>query len=242
MSDNMRENDSDKKKVDRRGFLKLLGVAGAAAGAGMMLSKNIVTSPGKELVARAEASSGGAQSAEVKPGEYDAYYGFWSGGQSGEVRVLGVPSMRELMRIPVFNMECGKGWGITNESKKLLNGITVGDTHHVHGSYVDGTYDGKYLFVNDKINNRVARIRIDYMEVDAILQVPNIQGAHGLFPQRFPKTEWVVLNSEFQVPMPNRSGVDPKDYYGAHTIIDAERMAVICQVMLDSNLDLAGTD
>ena len=57
MSDNMRENDSDKKKVDRRGFLKLLGVAGAAAGAGMMLSKNIVTSPGKELVARAEASS-----------------------------------------------------------------------------------------------------------------------------------------------------------------------------------------
>jgi nitrous-oxide reductase len=241
MSDNKHENESDKKKVDRRSFLKMVGAAGAAAGAGMMLSKTIVTSPDKGLVARAEASNG-EHSAEVKPGAYDDYYGFWSGGQSGEVRVLGIPSMRELMRIPVFNIECGKGWGITNESKKLLNGITVGDTHHVHGSYVDGTYDGKYLFVQDKINNRVARIRIDYMEVDAILKVPNIQGAHGLFPQRFPKTEWLVLNSEFQAPMPNNPAVPPKDYYGAHTIIDTERMTVVCQIMVDSNLDLAGTD
>jgi nitrous oxide reductase len=47
----------------------------------MMLSKNIVTSPGKELIAKADKSSGGEQSCEVKPGEYDAYYGFWSGGQ-----------------------------------------------------------------------------------------------------------------------------------------------------------------
>ncbi len=243
MSDNNHENESGKKKVDRRGFLKILGVAGAAAGAGMMLTKDILNNPARGIrVAKAEASDGGEQSAEVKPGEYDSYYGFWSGGQSGEVRVLGIPSMRELMRIPVFNIECGKGWGITNESKKLLNGKTVGDTHHVHGSYVDGTYDGKYLFVNDKINNRVARIRIDYMEVDAILEVPNIQGMHGLFTQRFPKTEWLVVNSEFQVPFPNNPAVPPKDYYGAHTVIDAERMAVVCQVMLDSNLDLAATD
>ena len=247
MSKNNRDNhDNEKreKQLDRRRFLKMLGVAGVAAGAGMVLSKDVLTNSSKDgLVAKAEASNGmGEQNMEVKPGEYDQYYGFWSGGHSGEVRVMGVPSMRELMRIPVFNIECGKGWGITNDSKKLLKGITVGDTHHVHGSYVNGTYDGKYLFVNDKINNRVARIRIDIMETDAILQVPNIQGAHGLFPQRFPKTEWVVLNSEFQVPMPNRSGVDPKDYYGAHTIIDAERMAVVCQVMIDSNIDLAGTD
>ncbi len=240
MSEN--KNKDKDKKLDRRGFLKFLGVAGAVAGAGMITKEIIPDSAKNSLVAKAEAATNGKQKYEVKPGEYDQYYGFWSGGHSGEVRVLGIPSMRELRRIPVFNMECGSGWGYTNESKKLLRGITVGDTHHVHGSYKNGTYDGKYLFVNDKINNRVARIRVDYMEVDAIIEVPNIQGMHGLFPQRYPKTEWVVVNSEFQVPFPNRPEAPQKEYYGAHTIIDAERMAVICQVMTEENMDLAATD
>ncbi len=230
------------KKFNRRNFIKLLGVTGAAAGVGYVLPKDVISDRAKSLLtAEAEAKEKG-QSHEVKPGELDKYYGFWSGGHSGEVRIIGVPSMRELKRIAVFNMDVGLGWGITNESKKLLRGRYTGDTHHVHGSYKNGIYDGKYLFVNDKANNRVARIRIDYMEVDAIVDVPNIQGMHGLFTQRYPKTEWLVANGEFQVPVPNRSGVSPDEYYGVHTIIDAERMAVVCQVMIDSNMDLAATD
>jgi nitrous-oxide reductase len=228
------------KKVDRRDFLKILGAAGVATGAGVVLPKKMV-------LARAERRGKGRLKHEVKPGELDEYYGFWSGGHSGEVRVLGIPSMRELKRIPVFNMDVGSGWGITNESKKLLRGRYTGDTHHVHGSYKNGTYDGKYLFVNDKINNRVARIRVDYMEVDAIVDVPNMQGMHGLFPQRYPKTEWVVVNSEFQIPVPNdasnkKAFYNPQEYYGVHTIIDAERMAIVCQVLVDENMDLAATD
>jgi nitrous-oxide reductase len=242
----MSENKSEDKKINRRGFLKFLGVAGAVAGAGMVMPKDVLSQSSRTtLLAKANGNGHekpGHLEHEVKPGEYDQYYGFWSGGHSGEVRVLGIPSMRELMRIPVFNMECGKGWGYTNESKKLLRGWTVGDTHHVHGSYKNGTYDGKYLFVNCKITNRLARIRIDVMEVDAICDIPNIQGMHGSFPQRYPKTEWVACNSEFEVPFPNAAESSSKNYRGAHTIVDAERMAVVCQIMLDSNLDLAATD
>ena len=240
--------DKKDKNIGRRDFLKYLGVAGAAAGAGVVMQKEIIPgSADKGFVAKAEAATkkNGNHKYEVKPGEYDQYYGFWSGGHSGEVRVVGVPSMREIKRIPVFNMECGTGWGYTNESKKLLKGKTIGDTHHVHGSYKNGTYDGKYLFVNDKAHNRIARIRIDYLEVDAVCEIPNVQGLHGAFPQRYPKTEWLACNSEFQVPFPNdakSAKAGRKEYNGAHTIVDTERMQVVCQVMIESNLDLAGTD
>ncbi len=216
--------------MNRRDFFKFVGIGGAIAGVGALMPSQTV------------AGRKGDLRYEVKPGELDDYYGFWSGGHSGEVRVLGVPSMRILKRIPVFNMDVATGWGITNESKKLLRGKFVGDTHHVHGSYRNGTYDGKYLFVNDKANNRVARIRLDYMETDAILDIPNIQGAHGLFPQRYPKTEWLVLNAEFQIPVPNDPKKPKEKYYGVHTIIDAERMEIVCQIILEENLDLAATD
>ncbi|MCG6552891.1 MAG: nitrous-oxide reductase [Candidatus Magnetominusculus sp. LBB02] len=231
--------------LDRRKFLKYMGVAGAAAGASMLVSEGVKTK-GKAAIGptTAEAQTEAKEHRyEVKPGELDAYYGFWSGGHSGEVRIIGVPSMREIKRIPVFNIDVGTGYGVTNETKALLKGRFCGDTHHVHGSYNNGVYDGKYLFVNDKLNNRVARIRTDYMETDKIVDVPNIQGMHGLFTQRYPKTEWLVCNGEFQVPVPNTNpNQSPADYNGVHTIIDAEKMEIVCQILMDENMDLAATD
>ena len=100
----------------------------------------------------------------LKPGELDTYYGLWSGGHTGDMRVLGMPSGREILRIPCFVPDALVGWGITNESKAVMGTkpdgslrYTVGDTHHTHASYKDGDYDGRYAWINDKINSRLAR-------------------------------------------------------------------------------------
>lgn len=89
-------DDQDKKgegiTVSRRA---LFGTGAAVAAVGGMASTGILP------MGKAEAAT--KQKFHVGPGELDEYYGFWSSGQAGEVRIVGVPSMRELMRIPVFN-------------------------------------------------------------------------------------------------------------------------------------------
>lgn len=194
---------------------------------------------------------------EVPPGQLDEYYMFNSGGHSGEARVYGLPSGRLIKRIPIFNRDCESGWGITNESRAIigtnLDGSlksTTGDTHHVHGSYTDGTYDGKYLWTNDKINSRLARIRMDYLVCDKITDLPNVQGFHGIFPDKRdpvdPKinhTTRIFCGMEFHTPQPNdgRNGNDPKKYYCVLTCVDAESMNVRWQCKIDGNLDLIAT-
>ena len=48
------------------------------------------------------ARSLAAEKVYVAPGELDKYYAFLSGGQSGSVFVVGVPSGRLIREIPVF--------------------------------------------------------------------------------------------------------------------------------------------
>ncbi|SHE34054.1 nitrous oxide reductase apoprotein [Modicisalibacter ilicicola DSM 19980] len=236
----------DKKKelqsLSRRHFLRNTGVAGVAGAglAGGFGSAALLQSQ------RAKAASEG-NGVEIAPGELDEYYGFWSGGHSGEVRILGVPSMRELMRIPVFNIDSATGWGISNESKRILGDsarFLAGDAHHPHISMTDGRYDGKYLFINDKANTRVARIRLDVMKTDKITTIPNVQAIHGLRLQKVPHTKYVFANAELPIPQVNdgRDMETPENYYTMFNAIDAETMEVAWQVIVDGNLDNTDAD
>ncbi|WP_322414402.1 TAT-dependent nitrous-oxide reductase [Mesorhizobium huakuii] len=253
----MSQEDQDRKTILSRrqllGTTAALAAAGAAGvGGGLALNGSVVS--------RAAASEKGGQEFEVKPGELDEYYVFFSSGQTGEVRIMGAPSMREMMRIPVFNRCSATGWGLTNESRKILTegllpetveflkdrgGVYLnGDLHHPHPSQTDGTYDGRYLFVNDKANTRVARIRLDVMKCDKIIQLPNQHTVHGLRVQKYPRTGYVFCNGEDRVPIPNDGKIldDSKQYHSIFSAVDGDTMKVAWQVMVDGNLDNVDAD
>jgi nitrous-oxide reductase len=78
-------------------------------------------------------------------GGRDEYLAFASGGQSGQVIVYGIPSMRILKYIGVFTPEPWQGYGFDDESKAVLaegdvrgQHLTYGDTHHPALSETNG--------------------------------------------------------------------------------------------------------
>lgn len=255
---------SDKKDLPlapaglgRRSFINTAALVGLTAGVAACTEKPgsaaTPAAPAPAAPASAHASAGAAT--HLKPGELDTYYGLWSGGHTGDMRVLGLPSGREITRIPCFVPDALVGWGITNESKAIMGTkpdgslkYTVADTHHTHASYKDGNYDGRYAWINDKINSRLARIRLDYFVCDKITELPNVQGFHGIFPDKADPvdpainyTTRVFCGAEFSIPLPNTGTEDSGKYRSMFTCVDAESMEVRWQVLIDGNCDLTAT-
>jgi nitrous-oxide reductase len=141
-------------------------------------------------------------------GQTDPYIMLSSGGQSGQLYVIGVPSMRLLKEIAVFTPQSWQGYGYGGFSDGILRGgfmpdgseIKWGDTHHPNFSETNGEYDGEFAFINDKANARLAVISLRDFETKQIVKTPNTISDHGgAFVT--PNTEYVVQGPQYGVPL-----------------------------------------
>jgi len=140
-------------------------------------------------------------------GKWDPYIMFASGGHSGQVFVIGLPSMRMLRSIAVFTPEPWQGWGYGNQGTETVldegkvNGKPVlwGDVHHPALSETNGDYDGQFLFVNDKANARVAVIDLRDFETKQIVKNPIAISTHGGCSVT-PNSEYVVEGGAYATP------------------------------------------
>ncbi|SHO80828.1 Nitrous-oxide reductase [hydrothermal vent metagenome] len=142
-------------------------------------------------------------------GGRDEFVVFSSGGQSGQILVYGVPSMRILKYVAVFTPEPWQGYGFDEDSLKVLRQgnirgreINWGDTHHPALSEKDGKYDGRWLAINDKANPRIAIIDLEDFETKQITVNPVFKSAHGgaFFT---PNSNYIIEACQYAAPFDN---------------------------------------
>jgi len=143
-------------------------------------------------------------------GKLDEYVMFASGGHSGQVFVIGLPSMRLLRSIAVFTPDPWQGYGYgVKEAAMPADGepagvgrgpLTWADTHHPALSETAGDYDGQFLFINDKANGRLAVIDLRDLETKQIVANPVFSNNHGS-TMVTPNTDYVVEGSQYAVPL-----------------------------------------
>jgi nitrous-oxide reductase len=146
----------------------------------------------------------------VPPGGRDEYLLFASGGHSGQMHVIGVPSMRLLKTIAVFTPEPWQGYGYGADwgEEALANGkggpngaldpdepLRWGDAHHPALSETDGKYDGRWLYINDRAHGRIGMVDLSDFRTKQVMQVPNLMTSHGgIFAT--PDTRYVHISSK----------------------------------------------
>ena len=154
-----------------------------------------------------EADVSAALQTYMPTGQKDTYLTFASGGHGGNMIVIGVPSMRVLKYVGVFTPEPWQGYGYGDQSGQVLDQgsrfgkeITWGDMHHPALTETKGEYDGKYIFVNDKANARIAVVDLHDFVTKQIVTSTLIQSDHGATFVT-PNTEYVVESSQYPAPL-----------------------------------------
>jgi nitrous-oxide reductase len=192
---------------------KQILTAFAGAGLGMMLAGTAWSAATLEEVMKERGLTQKDLLAAAKTytptGGRDEYLVFSSGGQSGQLIVYGIPSMRILKYLAVFTPEPWQGYGFDDESKAVLRQgniqgkeINYGDTHHPALSETNGDYDGRWLFINDKANPRVALIDLHDFETKQIVVNPVFKSQHGgVFVS--PNTEYAMTAAQYPAPFEN---------------------------------------
>ena len=141
-------------------------------------------------------------------GRHDDYVLFASGGHSGQVFAIGVPSMRLLKSIAVFTPEAwqGYGFGAQGTMETLDEGnagdkvLRWADTHHPALTETNGEYDGEFLFIGDKANARVGVIDLRDFETKQLVKNPISNIDHGgMFVT--PNSEYVVEGGQYAMPL-----------------------------------------
>lgn len=173
------------------------------------VSQAPASSTAKEMKERGldEADVSAALQTYTPTGQRDEYITFASGGHGGNLIVIGVPSMRILKYVGVFTPEPWQGYGYGDQSGAVLKEgsrfgkeLTWGDMHHPALSETDGDYDGRFLFVNDKANPRVAVIDLHDFVTKQIVASTLIQADHGATFVT-PNTEYVVESTQYPAPL-----------------------------------------
>jgi nitrous-oxide reductase len=187
----------------------------------------------------ASEPAGAASQTYVPVGKWDKYYAFLSGGQAGSVLVYGIPSGRLIRAIPVFEPRAQYGYALpgTDTYERLkATGPLWGDTHHPVLSETNGDYDGRFLWINDKANGRVARIDLSHFETAAIARVPNLQAAHGIAVVS-PNTSYLIVNGEFRAEIPP-GRPDVAKYGAVMAFLDPMTLEVRFEVSVPGNCDI----
>jgi len=216
-------------------------VSAVVLGAVAFLGCNSDSSGKKQKAAMQNASA--AQQVYVPPGKLDEYYAILSGGQSGSMFVYGIPSCRFIKEIAVFEPRAGQGYannpGSDSYKRLAASGPLWGDTHHPVLSQKDGRYDGKWLWINDKANDRVGKVDLRTFETAEIKVVPNIQGSHGLAAY-LPTCKYVFINGELETDHVSNTG-DPAKYRSLIAFLDSNTLETRFEISFVGNADIASS-